>query len=134
MPNFNSSGYAYVLFRTCTGHAFTGTQANSQHAARFTGRKFAHPLPELVARHCGELPQTVEHDLLGYPRHKTATRKHRDLNARGRVRSLDQFFKKILLCVGTLRSLKETKDLPTEELLRAFVNLACCSVDIGSGA
>jgi hypothetical protein len=91
-----------TLFRFITGHAFTG-----EYTARFLGKKF-HPLPEeLVACPCGELPQTVEHVLLDCPIHEAARHKH--LNARGRVRSLDQLFNNPLLCVGTLRFLEETQ-------------------------
>ena len=84
-----------TLFRFITGHASTG-----EYTARFLGKK-VHPLPEeLVACPCGELPQTIEHVLLGCPIYEAARCKH--LNARGRVRSLDQLFNKPLLCVGTL--------------------------------
>jgi hypothetical protein len=92
-----------TLFRFITGHAFTG-----EYTARFLGKKFPFPLPEeLVACPCGELPQTVKHVLLDCPIHEAARSRH--LNARGRVRSLDQLFNKPLLCVGTLRFLEETQ-------------------------
>jgi hypothetical protein len=91
-----------TLFRFITGHTFTG-----EYTARFLGKKF-HPLPEeLVACPYGELPQTVKHILLDCPIHKAARCKH--LSTHGRVRSLDQLFNNLLLCVGTLRFLKETQ-------------------------
>ena len=69
------------LFRFITGHAFTGG-----YTARFLGKKLPGPLPEeLVACPCGELPQTVEHVLLGSPIHDTARRKHLITCGRTRV-------------------------------------------------
>jgi hypothetical protein len=100
-----------TLFTFITGHAFTG-----EYVARFLGKKLQ-PLPEeLAACPCGELPQTVEHVLLDRPIHNVARLKH--LNARGRVRSLDQLFNKPLLSVGTLQFLEKSTGLHETEKRR----------------
>jgi hypothetical protein len=92
-----------TLFRLITGHAFT-----SEYAMHSLQNRLLSPLPEeVIACHCGALPQTAEHILLECPSYNNAQQQH--LSTNRRVWSLDQLFNHPLRCIGTLQFLEETK-------------------------